>query len=62
MLLLGVNRVPCHLNETLGHTKLNYVKHGGGVWVKWKGEFEKDETQMFTGNFLVMFKILKLGR
>jgi hypothetical protein len=29
--------------------------------VKWKGEFEREETQIFTGDFLVVIKVLKPG-
>jgi len=29
LLLLGVTRLQCYLNETLGHAKLNYVRNFG---------------------------------
>jgi len=29
MLLLGVTRLQCYLNETLGHAKRNYVRNLG---------------------------------
>jgi hypothetical protein len=38
----------------LGTLELQY-------WVKWKGcEVEKDEMQIFTGDFLFMINVLKL--
>jgi hypothetical protein len=51
------------LNATLGHSSLNYVRHLGGAkdLVKMKVGFLKEEKQSFTGEFLIMIKVLKSG-
>jgi hypothetical protein len=38
MIVLGVTRVLCHFNETIGHTNLKYVMHPGTEYLVEMGE------------------------
>jgi hypothetical protein len=59
MVLLGVTRLQCYLNETFDHANLNYVSHRGEVLGEMEGGgFEKDKMPKFTGYFLFMINVL----
>ena len=62
MLLLGLSSDQCHLNETLGHTKLNYIRHRGArkFWVKWKFDFGSEKRVHTQFHLQVMIKDLNI--